>query len=168
MRMNAISKILLLGVLGSIIFSACQREECQEIIPEMSYNRFEPSIGDTGQLAYNLVFDFTDCDGDFGKEAKVSIVDENGTRQTNNFFIDFYYLENNEWLKYEFDSGAPGFNTNIPVLNENGAQSILTGEIEKTISLVVFPYDTIKFESRILDNAGHYSPMVETPTFIMN
>lgn len=168
MRMNAISKILLLGLVSSMIFSACQREECQATVPELAYNRFEPSLNDSGQLAYNLVFDFTDCDGDFGKSANATIVDEEGVRQTNNFFIDLYYMQNSEWLKYEFDSGAPGFNTNIPVLLDNSASTILTGELEKTISLLIYPFDTIKFESRILDNAGHYSPLVETPAFIMN
>lgn len=168
MRMNAISKILLLGVLSSMVFASCRKEECQEVVPDLAYNRFEPSLTDSGQLAYNLIFDFTDCDGDFGKSANSEIIDQNGARQTNNFFIDMYYRENNAWKKYEFGPDAPGFNTNIPVLSDNSASPILTGELEKTISLLIYPFDTIKFESRILDNAGHYSNNVETPAFVMN
>ncbi len=160
------SKIVFIGILGGVIFTSCKKETCKEPVPVLTYYQFYQDPLDTNY--YNLVFQFTDCDGDIGMESDAKIRDENGELQTTNFKIDLYYFENNQWNLYEFAS-EDGLNSRIPVLGNSVANPILDGEVEKKLerNFSLGGLDTIMFKSRILDNAGHYSNLIETPGFAL-
>lgn len=146
---------------------SCQKKSCEEPIPEIEFNRFELSPTDSG--SYVLIFDFIDCDGDMGLSPTDSIRDKNGEFQTNNFFIDFYYSENDEWVKYVFNDNEPGLSAKIPILSNSNLNPVLEGEIERKLSPIhLLGYDTVRFNVKILDNAGNYSNEVMTPGFILN
>jgi hypothetical protein len=164
--MKLMSKIILITLFLGAIFTSCEKKKCEDPIPQMSFKEFVPSEVDTGY--YLLVFEFSDCDGDLGLEDGQTILDENGERQTNNFFLDFYYVENNAWVKYDFDS-AVGLDYRMPVLSNSNQDPSLEGEIERKIDPVfgLAGKDSVMFKSRILDNAGHYSNEVETPGYVI-
>lgn len=167
--MKLASKIVLIGLLLGVIVTSCRKDDCVNSVPEMEYGDFYQTFPDTDY--YYLTFKFSDCDGDIGMETTGSIRDENGEVQTTNFKIDLYYMENDEWFKYEFQS-EDGLNSKIPDLTgASGLQSpIENGEVEKELfgAASFGGYDTIMFKSRILDNAGHYSNEAETPVFVIN
>lgn len=162
------TKILFIIFGFGIFTTSCEKKECEDPIPSLSYNNFTPSLEDS--TAYLLIFDFSDCDGDIGMAATDSILDENGERQGFNSFIDIYYVQNGLWFKHEFKEDEVGLDYKIPVLQNSNQNPSLEGEIETKLYESLFEilgYDTIKFRSRILDNAGHYSNEVETPAYVL-
>lgn len=164
--MKTAPKIVLIAFITSLVFSACEKKSCGEPVPQMSFAQFTPAPNDT--LNYVLTFNFSDCDGDVGMTPTATIVDENGETQNNNFMIDLYHIVNGQWVKHDFGN-AVGLDSKIPELNNSSANPMLDGEIEKKLhpDLSLLGYDSVKFKSRILDNAGHYSNEVETPGFII-
>lgn len=166
--MKLASKIILIVVLLGGLFSSCEKKTCDDPLPSMTFKEFVPSQVDSGY--YLLVFEFADCDGDMGTNAADTIYDENGEKQVNNFFIDLYYVENNQWVKHEFDPGSVGLDYKIPPLSNSNQDPSLEGEIERKLHPVfgLAGHDSVMFKSRILDNAGHYSNWVETPGFVVN
>lgn len=163
------SKIILIVFGIGIFASSCEKKKCEDPLPEMSYMDFK--ISETDSSAYLLIFEFADCDGDVGMETTSSIVDENGEVQLFNSFIDIYHLDQGIWYKHEFDENEVGLDYKIPVLENSNFDPSLEGEIETRIyetTFLILGYDTIKFRSKILDNAGHYSNEVETPSFVFS
>ncbi|MFT4754840.1 MAG: hypothetical protein ACI9GM_001395 [Salibacteraceae bacterium] len=162
------SKIILFGFLLGVFTTSCDKKECSDPVPKMTFMQFVPSQTDSGN--YLLVFEFSDCDGDMGMETSSSIRDENGELQTNNFMLDLYHIVNNQWVKHEFDSTDAGLDYKIPILGNSNLNPSLEGEIERKLDPVfgLVGYDSVMFKARILDNAGHYSNEVETPGFIIN
>lgn len=173
--MNLASKIVLIVIIGGVFSTSCRKNTCKEVIPEMTYSDFyqnlTPDHSDSG--SFFLLHKFNDCDGDIGMESTSTIFDENGEVQTTNLKIDLYYTLDGQWIMHIFDSGD-GLNSKIPVLSTGGDDPILDGEIQNRIDIysinIPTPYvtDTIMFKSRILDNAGHYSNIAESPAFIIN
>jgi len=164
--MNLGSKIVLIGLFAGVIATSCKKEQCKDPVPTMSFLEFYQSGQDTNE--FRLVFKFDDCDGDIGMEATSSILDENGEVQTTNFIIDLYYYENDQWNLHVFQS-EDGLNSKIPPLGNSNKNPILDGEVEKVLGRYTSlgGYDTIMFKSRILDNAGHYSNLAESPGFAL-
>lgn len=166
---KSVSKIVLFGLLFVGIMTSCGRDECEDPIPSLAFANFYADPLDTNE--FQLVFSFSDCNGDIGMDANASIVDENGEVQSTNFKLDMYYMENGEWFKYEYAS-PEGINSTIPVLfEEDEVQSeIIDGEVQKDLhrDFSLGGKDTIYFVARILDNAGHYSNEVQTDAFAIN
>ena len=165
--MKLTSKILLIGIIAGALTTSCKKEQCTEPVPEMSFLEFYQSGQDTNE--FRLVFKFNDCDGDIGMESTGSILDEEGAVQTTNFKIDLYYYADDQWNLHVFQS-EDGLNSKIPPLGNSTKNPILDGEVEKILGRYTSlgGYDTIMFKSRILDNAGHYSNLVETPGFSLS
>ena len=165
--MKLTSKIVFIAVSIGVFFTSCEKKNCADPIPEMTFLDFAPSPTDSDY--YLLTFEFADCDGDIGLEAARNITDENGELQTNNFFIDLYHVENNQWVKHEYEPGAAGLDYKIPPLSNSNQDPSLEGEIERKLHPIfgLEGYDSVMFKARILDNAGHYSNTVETPGFIV-
>lgn len=149
------------------MLTSCEKKSCDEPIPEMDFLSFKPSLVDSGYFV--LTFSFKDCDGDVGMSPTSTILDENGEVQSTNFKIDLYHVVNNQWVKHEFKTGEPGLDAKIPVLSNSSANPVLDGEIDKRMhqTFGLLDYDSVMFKSRILDNAGHYSNIVETPGFVI-
>ncbi|MGB0805943.1 MAG: hypothetical protein ACPGRC_04580 [Salibacteraceae bacterium] len=164
--MNFGSKIILLVFVLGCIFTSCEKKRCDDPIPKMTFKNFVPSEVDTGY--YLLTFEFSDCDGDLGLADGQRILDENGEEQINNLFLDFYYVDNNQWVKYDFDS-AVGLDYRMPELSNSNQDPSLEGEIEQKLHPIfsLAGYDSVMFKSRILDNAGNYSNWVETPGYVI-
>lgn len=170
--MNLASKIALIVIIGGVFSTSCRKETCTNSIPEMTYSDFYQNLtpNSSDSSLFFLLHKFNDCDGDVGMETTGSILDENGDKQTTNLKIDLYYSVEGQWVKHVFASGD-GLNSKIPILNENGDKPILDGEVQKKINIYAINIpttnstDTIMFQSRILDNAGHYSNIVESPSF---
>jgi len=165
--MKLASKIAFIGLLLGVSVTSCHKKECSEVVPEMEFLSFKPSQVDSGYFI--LTFSFKDCDGDVGKDAGQSIMDENGEIQKSNFMIDLYHVVNNQWVKHEFNQDDAGLDDNIPVLNNGATNPILDGEVDKRLhkDFALLGYDSVKFVSKILDNQGHYSNEVETPGFVI-
>ncbi len=152
-----------------LMATGCEKETCNEPVPDLTFNRFEQTGFDTSGAVYSLYYDFKDCDGDIGLQAGESITDSEGNVYEYNFFIDMYYFESGEWKKQEYPSG-PGLNSRIPPLYDDGASPVLDGEIEYRLSYVgsgLYLHDTVMFRTRLLDNAGHFSNEVESPAFVI-
>lgn len=166
--MKLASKIILFGFLIAVFITSCDKKECLDIVPKMTFKKFVPSLTDRG--SYLLVFEFTDCDGDLGMEPTATIRDENGELQANNFLIDLYHVVDGKWVLHEFDMDAAGLDYKIPVLKNSNIDPSLEGDIERLLDPVfgLVGYDSVMFKARILDNAGHYSNEVETPGFVIN
>ncbi len=164
--MKTASKIAFIALITGLITASCEKKTCDDPVPKMTFTQFTPSTTDT--INYLLTFNFTDCDGDIGMSPTATIIDENGETQTNNFMIDLYHVVNGQWVKHDFGNNV-GLDSKIPDLNNSNANPMLDGEIEKKLhpDLSLLGYDSVKFKSRILDNAGHYSNEVETPGFII-
>ncbi len=166
--MNWTTKILFIIFGVGIFLTSCEKKECEDPIPSISYNNFRPSVEDSG--TFLLIFDFSDCDGDIGMATTDTIVDEFAEKQVFNSFIDIYYFQNGLWFKHQFEEDEVGLDYKIPVLQNSNQNPSLEGEIETKLYESLFEilgYDTVKFKSRILDNAGHYSNEVETPAFVL-
>lgn len=164
--MKILSKILFILLVVITISTSCKKEDCGKTVPDLSFSQFYATSVDTNE--FYLVLKFNDCDGDFGMSPNATIKDSEGLIQETNLKIDLYHLENGIWKKHLFAS-PEGLNSKVPELGNSDANPELDGEIEVKIGAVSLGgYDTIHFQARILDNAGHYSDWVETPTFIMN
>ena len=164
--MNWTTKILFIIFGFGIFLTSCEKKECEDPIPSLSYLDFQPSPTDSNELI--LTHEFADCDGDFGMVPGAKILDENGEIQLFNLLIDLYYLEDGIWKKHDWGSNA-SLNTSIPVLENSNLDPSLEGEIDKSLStadFVILGYDTIMYKTRILDNAGHYSNEVESPGIV--
>lgn len=163
--MKKATKILFLTLTGFILYASCTRESCDEDLPVIDYNRFERVSSDT----FMLVYDFVDCEGDIGLEAEDDAPPfDRESEYFYNFWVDLYYLEDGEWLLYDFGDG-PGLYDRIRRIFEDGRNRPVEGEIEKFIDVSAFDpaLDTIKFRAVLIDRSLNQSAPAESEPIVL-
>ena len=155
--MKGLTKILMvLGIASFLMSSSCNRDECDEIIPFIRYERFEQF-----QDSARLTFYFKDCDGDIG-------LNDNETEAPYDFnvFIDYYEMHDGVWTLVTPD---PPFYYRIPIIEKQGKSDKLEGDLQ--VSLVPNYHgpnaDTIRYEIVFKDRALHESNKIVTPAFVI-
>jgi hypothetical protein len=155
MQIKSLIIILLLGL--SFAFTACLKKETASPIPLIEFKDFQANK-DTA----NLLFLFTDGDGDIG-------LTQSDTVPPNNYncFIAYLEKQNGVWVKRQlpFD-----FNYRIPVVNTSNKKKTIKGEIKIAIKPYYYDpfsaYDTIKYEIYIVDKSLNKSNVINTPEII--
>lgn len=163
--MKRFSKIAFLSIALGIGLASCEKDSCDDTIPELTYKTAVLNVFAPDSMTLNLTFKFKDCDGDIGLYGSdtTGVFDIDTGTYRHNFIIDFYYLENNTWKRRDTEI----LNDRIPVLNEDGRQ-LIEGEIDKLIQYAdLLFYDTIRIEARLRDRGLNESNVAETPVFII-
>ncbi|MGB0403351.1 MAG: hypothetical protein ACPGEG_04585 [Salibacteraceae bacterium] len=168
-----------LSLLGLVLlFSACEKEQCDQEVPTVSFNEIRKSTTTTV-----VVLNVFDCDGDIGLTQ-----DDVGGEFRYNAFIDIRPWVNGKWADdtYDYsdttyteilnDSGIViGYDTIIDTLNfyyrvpvvENESRSdIYEAKIELDLGASFFGFDTFRFEARIRDRRLNESNVAESKTQI--
>lgn len=117
-----------------------------------------------------LVFDFVDCEGDIGLEAEDdSPPFDRDSEYFFNFWVDLYYLDNGDWLLYDFGEG-PGLYDRIRRIFDDGRTRPVEGEIEKFIDASSFDpdLDTIKFRAVLIDRSLNKSEPSESDPIVLS
>lgn len=121
-----------------------------------------------GTDAAVLTISFTDGDGDMGLAQGDTLAPYNpGSRWYHNFFVDYYKMQNGEWVEQQFT--LPLY-YRIPVITPTGQNKALQGDIAVKISPQVLPQspgDTIRFSVQIADRALHESNKVYTEAIVV-
>ncbi len=156
--MKLIGGIFFFALIGLLLFG-CKPEPTFPIVPELSFKTFDQPT----QTDYlNVVFSFTDGDGDVGMAPTdtgfnmlltVYVPDANG---------NFIVLDNTDTP--EADSIV--YNYRIPTLTAE--QSGLQGDIYVTNEHKSWiGRDTLQFNAFLIDKAQHRSNLVRTKTVIL-
>ncbi|MDR9398320.1 MAG: hypothetical protein RI562_04600 [Salibacter sp.] len=163
--MKNLAKVITAIVLMYTAWS-CEPETCSDPVPSMKYTSFRPISADS----FELVYEFKDCDGDIGlDQSETNPPYDTGSKYYYNLLIDLYYLENGEWLKYEYPEGSPGLNDRISRLKEDDGDALLEGEIIKKIDESAFnpSLDTVKFSAVLVDRALNESNAAESDIYVL-
>lgn len=170
--MKRLSKIAFLSIVSGLFFFACQKKNCGDVIPELSYKSIKLTGSSAAPDSLTLTYKFKDCDGDIGLDAADTLGPfHKDSANYYNLRIDLFFFRNNKWNKAPVAAGAPGFNSRVPVLNKTGKSQVLEGEVDKVISgkeLQIFKYDTVRFEARLFDKGLNGSNKVVTPIYIFS
>lgn len=150
--------IFLSLMLSQFFFEACEVDECDEVIPEISLVSFTPQA----QNKATVIIAFRDCDGDLGLK-------DNEDPTEFNLFMEYYYLENGDWKWLDLtDSSSVPYYFRVPFLDNRASSTILEGEIEIQIQDYFIPgfSDTIRYTIMLRDRAMNESEIIETPIII--
>ena len=159
--------VLLIIVLAS---HACKKTEVYSEIPEIAYKNFlfrdtTDLLGNTSLLGV-LTFTFVDGDGDLGLDQPPDTATPGNPSYSNLFFTLFAY-QNGIITEIGEDELEFPLAYRIPLLEPEGSDKTLKGEIEVEFIYVAFDYDTISYDFYITDRAGHESNVESTPFFIL-
>ena len=155
--MRFLSYIFILAIV-LLIVPGCNKNKCTDPSPEIEFIDFKQFNGDTAKAI--LTIGFKDCDGDIGVTQSDTI---------ENLFMEYYERQNGKWVHIE---PVIPFYYRIPVLNSDGASDVLDGEIDIEMFAPYYdpgsPYDTIRFEVYIKDQAENVSNTIFTPDIVVN
>lgn len=164
--------IVVLLVFAIILFAACEKKECSNPVPEITFKSFDQFGDGTAQLTLG----FIDCDGDIGLTQA-----DTTPPYDKNLFLDYYEKHNGEWeyiyliSQIKDSTGQLVNDTNylhyrIPSLEKTTPYDLKEGEI-----ILDMPFyfsrkrnaDTIKFTVMLKDYALNESNIVETREIIV-
>lgn len=148
--------ILLLGILGITLFHGCVEPPDYPIEPVIAFvemNKTQivaqtiPENANRNLDTLIITFSFTDGDGDLGKSE--------GDTTYNVFLIDSRL-------------GNAGESFQIKTIPQAGVTNGISGEMTVKIPKIFCfpnsaPRDKMTYSIQILDNAGHYSNIIQTP-----
>lgn len=166
--MQKIKNFVLLPAMIMLAFSSCIKKEDYPVVPQIEFNDFikvyDSAIYPSSGI---LSISFTDGDGDIGLSPRdIYPPYDTGSPYHYNFIIDYYEMQNGEFVKVEFPNFS--FNSRIPVLNASNPGKAIKGIINEELPLNPFPeHDTIKFVVFIYDRALNQSNTVSTPPIIL-
>jgi hypothetical protein len=142
-----------------ILFSTCSKDPSYPIIPGVTDARI---VTKSGNLA-DVVFNFTDGDGDIGWPTNDSL------RAQKDVILKYQQLQNGVWVdqsdfEYEFQL--------TPSLTPIGQDKFLEGEVSVEIAYPPPPPgpvvgDTIRFGVILKDRAAHASMLVYSPQKVL-
>lgn len=145
-----------------VAFSGCTPDPVFPNEPSLTFKEY---IQHSGSDSLQVVFNFTDGDGDIG----VGLTDTNY-----NFLLTAYHRDpaTGNWIVVD-DPGTANLNDSliykyrIPQLA--AGQSGLEGEIYVTInkSFLILTEDTLQFNAFLLDNSHNKSPVIRTPEVVL-
>lgn len=114
-----------------------------------------------------LTLGFTDGDGDLGLDQEdLDAMPEEDSLFYNNVFIDYFELENGEWIALP---PAVPYYYRIPRISPSGQNKALRGELLVDILAYYNPFtenDTFRYEISVVDRARRYSNRLTTPEFV--
>ena len=166
---------LFVTILIAGFFISCQKEEQYPIIPEIEFDHFV-KLWDPPSMTYQrgvFVITFKDGDGDIGLRN-----DELDPPFDFNMFVNYYELQNGDTVltplvtynqvTQTYDTST--FNTRIPILTPFGSNKSISGTIEDTLFMYNSrsSFDTIMFDTYIVDRELHKSNVVNTGWFLRN
>jgi hypothetical protein len=150
-------------IMVAMSIAACLKVEHLPIEPTLAFKSMQ-ATSDSGQF----IFSFQDGDGDFGLNSED--IDAPNYCDTcpyyYNLLLDYYEKRNGVWTYVPPITDVP-FNLRVPFVQPTGQNKTQIGDIKVDIQTYYFPgpYDTCRFEARIIDRAFHYSNSVTTPEF---
>lgn len=153
---------ILFAILLVAAFYGCTPDPVYPIEPDLSFKEY---IQHSGSDSLQVVFNFTDGDGDIG----VDITDTNY-----NMLLTAYHRDpsTGNWVVIDDPNTASltdslMYKYRIPHLA--AGQSGLEGEIYVTInkSFLILTEDTLQFNAFLVDQSRHKSPVVRTPEVVL-
>lgn len=157
----------LILVVMMLAFTACLEPASYPPEPRISFSALEPS----GEQAV-LRIDFTDGDGDIGLDQgdTTGVFCPDTCRFHYNLFLEYYELQNGEWVHIELDpeAGQVPFYYRVPRVEPSGQNPALNGEIKLDMPayFLITGFDTARFEIQLVDRSLNESNVVTTPTFV--
>ncbi|MBL0342417.1 MAG: hypothetical protein IPP71_16830 [Bacteroidetes bacterium] len=148
-----------LFVMLIVVLTGCKDEETYPITPEISFKSLVKFQNVANSDSLELVFNFTDGDGDIGTAEGDSV--------NRDVFVKIFEMKNGVFVEFT-DLAAP-LEYNIPYLEPRGNNNSLKGEIKINVEYnVIQPNDTIRYELYIKDRARNRSNSITTSTIITN
>lgn len=159
--LKTVSKIGLILFFASLFAVACKKPSTDfPDVPQIEYVGFETK-GDSATLTIS----FQDGNGDIGVEEDDLSVDFN-------MFIGYFEKDDTEgWVQQLDGLGDPiFFRYRIPILEPNGTDKSLEGEIDVLMEPTYFhpispDNDTLRYEIYLVDRAENISNVITTPEF---
>ena len=178
--MNSVTKITLILVLFlGIIMDSCRKFDEYPLEPQIAYENFliERNLITGITERGVLIISYTDGDGDLGLSDNDVYPPYNvGSEYYYNMVIDYFEMQNNEWIEVPLVWWNPvdqtydtlTFNSRIPVLIPKNVEQSIRGQIQDTLFIYnpLSKFDTIKFSVYIIDRALNKSNTVETPPIV--
>ncbi|MBM3404194.1 MAG: hypothetical protein FJY10_04820 [Bacteroidetes bacterium] len=148
--------------------SSCMKDVTYPDEPQIEFNDFTCLFQGNDTIATKgvLIFTFTDGNGDIGLADGDTLPPwEPGGDYYYNLMIDYYEKQNGIFRKITLD---PPFHSRIPLLDPDQLGKAISGYVQDTLLLNPFPiYDTILFETYIIDRSLHKSNVIRTPEIVV-
>lgn len=171
MKLTIVYKLVLV-VFAAIAISSCIKKPQYPSEPVIAYKDFLRYGNPSNPDSVELVFSFTDNEGDIGLEQ----ADTQGVLKLGNVYMIYFYDSAGTWVALDMTLTTPQFDTLKiyyrvpPVLQEGDESEPMKGLIyvkqykpESTNNLPIFPHNKIKFVAYMYDKALHKSNTIETP-----
>jgi hypothetical protein len=143
--------------LGSIL-TGCQKEDSYPVTPEIEFKSLLKHESASGQDSLELIFSFTDGDGDLGTPSS--------DLEHRDIYVKIYELRNGVFIEPVLP--AP-LEYKLPYLEPRGNNNSLKGDIRLNVDYnIIYPNDTIRYSLYIKDRAGHQSNTITTSVIITN
>lgn len=160
--MKQVTKILFIALITTGLAGCIKRDKFSDV-PEIRFKEFLLYQDLRGEL----VFTFTDGDGDVGYKQGDTLPPYNrGGDHYYNFFMDYYVKINGEFVK---QNPLIPFYYRIPFIQPEGKNKTLQGTIS-VLDITPFPitlnYDTVKFVFYMEDRAFNRSNVEMTGEII--
>ncbi|MCU0435588.1 MAG: hypothetical protein MUC87_19165 [Bacteroidia bacterium] len=150
--------LFLFSVILLSIFSGCKPEPVFPVEPVLTFKEY---IQNTGSDSLQVVFSFTDGDGDIG-------ISEGAT--DSNMVLTLYVRDNAGNFIPQDNLSTPAidsiyYNYRIPQLTRS--QKGVEGDVYLTVNKGFIARDTIRFNAFMVDQTQHRSATVQTPSVIL-
>ena len=153
--------LFLLFIAAILVVVSCEKVEEYSVVPHIKFKEFYLTSGSEGMTIAtgNLVFSFTDGDGDIGN---FNNPDENNNADSLNMFIFGSYKNGGDLIPFYTNS------LNLPYLEEGIYRKSIKGDIKIEIDLTIQTPDTLQYSFYLYDRAGHQSNTETTPILIIS
>jgi hypothetical protein len=154
-----LTKLMVLAAIGLNI--GCVPERCPEERPTLTFHQFEYKAADPDDPfasdSLTIITQFEDCQGDVGID---------GDEKNLKTFL--FEKIDSKWVKFvPADSADSGLLfVQIPKTENVQENQKAEGFIFQPMGSIKQSSDTIRFETRLTDEAGNRSDLVTTPEFV--
>lgn len=139
-----------------ILFAGCSDEETYPVTPAIQFVSLQKYSSLSGNDSLELIFSFTDGDGDLGSPPSDSL--------SRDIFVKLFEQRNGVFV--EANLSAP-LEYRMPYLEPRGNNESLKGEVKINIDYNILQInDTIYYELFIRDRAGRKSNEITTTTIV--
>lgn len=141
---------------ASILFTGCSDEETYPVTPAIEFVSLQKYTSLSGNDSLELIFSFTDGDGDLGSPPSDSL--------SRDIYVKLFEQRNGVFV--EANLPAP-LEYRMPYLEPRGNNESLKGEVKINIDYNILQLnDTIYYELFIKDRAGRKSNEITTNTMV--
>lgn len=136
----------------------CQKEDKYPVTPEIEFKSLDIYKNSSGQDSLELIFSFTDGDGDLGTP-EIDLT-------SRDIFVKIFELRNGVFVEPVLP--AP-LEYKLPYLEPRGNNKSLKGDIKLNVDYnITWPNDTIRYSLYIKDRAGNQSNTITTSVIVTN